>query len=311
MDVLNDDDCIVDQDADRKDQREQRDPVDGEAPGPRGEQRGGQGDDDRGADDDRLAPAHRQQDQNHDRCGREQQLLDELLGLVVRRDPVIARHRDLDSRRNRDALQLLDAADDGGGHVDGVGAGLLRDGERHGGRLTHRRDAPLRIRGAGAEPGVAGRRARRIGDRRDIIQIDRLAVAGGHDEAPHIVAVGEELPGLHRHHPTAVEYPVCLAHEVRRLQRGGKVGDGEAGGGEPPGVQFDADHGFAIADRVDVARAGNPFELAHRGACDLAELMGAERGSRLQRVRVTIGTSSMPFGLIRGCRMPTPAGRQS
>ena len=62
------------------------------------------------------------------------------------------------------------------------------------------------------------------------------------------------------------------------MQSGGKVGDGEAGGGEPLGVQFDADHGLAIPDRVDVARAGDAFELAQRGARDLAELMGAERG---------------------------------
>ena len=59
MDVLDDDDGVVDQDADREDQREQRHAVDGEAPGPGGEQRGGQRHHDRRADDDRLAPADR------------------------------------------------------------------------------------------------------------------------------------------------------------------------------------------------------------------------------------------------------------
>ena len=39
VDVLDDDDCVIDQDADRKDQREQRDPVDREAPRPGGKQR--------------------------------------------------------------------------------------------------------------------------------------------------------------------------------------------------------------------------------------------------------------------------------
>ena len=41
VDVLDDDDRVVDQDADREDQREQRDAVQREAPGPRGEQRRG------------------------------------------------------------------------------------------------------------------------------------------------------------------------------------------------------------------------------------------------------------------------------
>ena len=58
------------------------------------------------------------------------QLLDQLLRLVVRRDAVVARHRDLDAGGDRDALQLFDAADDGGGDVDGVAARLLRDRER-------------------------------------------------------------------------------------------------------------------------------------------------------------------------------------
>ena len=58
------------------------------------------------------------------------------VGLVVRGDAVVARDRDFDAGRNRDALELFDAADDGGCDIDRVAAGLLRDRERHRGRLS-------------------------------------------------------------------------------------------------------------------------------------------------------------------------------
>ena len=59
VNVLHDHDRVVDQDADRENQGEQRHPVDREAPGPGREQRGRQRDDDGGADDDGLAPPER------------------------------------------------------------------------------------------------------------------------------------------------------------------------------------------------------------------------------------------------------------
>ena len=61
VDVLDHDDGVVDQDADREDQREQRHAVQREAPGPRGEQRRGEGQRDGNADDQRFAPAERKE----------------------------------------------------------------------------------------------------------------------------------------------------------------------------------------------------------------------------------------------------------
>ncbi len=78
MNVLDDDDRVVDEDADREDQREQRHAVDRESPGPGREQRRGERDDDGGADDDRFAPAQCEPGQQDDRQCREREFLNEL-----------------------------------------------------------------------------------------------------------------------------------------------------------------------------------------------------------------------------------------
>ena len=74
--ILDDHDGIIDQDADREDQREQGDSIDRKSPSPGCEQRRCQGDDDCRADDDRFALAHREQHEQDDRGGGEQQLFD-------------------------------------------------------------------------------------------------------------------------------------------------------------------------------------------------------------------------------------------
>jgi hypothetical protein len=87
VDVLHHHDGVVDQDADREDQREQRHAVEREAPGPGREQRGRQRQDHRGADDHRLAPAQREATSSTTDAGGEGQLLDQLVGLVGRVAP--------------------------------------------------------------------------------------------------------------------------------------------------------------------------------------------------------------------------------
>ncbi len=119
---------------------------------------------------------------------------------------------------------------------------------------------------------------RRVGDRRDVVEIDRLAVACGDDQAAHVVAIGEEPAGLHRSRPVLAEDRTGLAHEVGGLQCSGKIAGGEAGGGQASGIEFDADHGLRVADRVDVAGVRHPLDLAFDGARDLSEFMAAERG---------------------------------
>ncbi len=131
MDVLDHDDGVVHQDADGEDQREQRHAIEREAVGPGCEQRERQRDHHRGADDDRLAPADGEPDQRHHRDGREGQLGDQLLGLVVGGLAVVARDADLDPLGDEGAVQLLNALHHALGDVYRVGAFLFGHGDGH------------------------------------------------------------------------------------------------------------------------------------------------------------------------------------
>ena len=112
VDVLDHHDCVIHQDADGEDQREQRHAVEREAPGPGCKQRDGEGDDDGGADHERLAPAQREQDQHDNRGRREDQFLDQRLRLVLRRHAVVARNGCLHAIGEVDTAHLLEALDD-------------------------------------------------------------------------------------------------------------------------------------------------------------------------------------------------------
>ena len=95
-DVLDHDDGVVDQDADREDQREQADAVERVAHDARGKER----EQDRGRDDDgdheRLAPADGDRDEDDDRDRREAEMEEELVGLLVGGLAVVAGDRHLD-----------------------------------------------------------------------------------------------------------------------------------------------------------------------------------------------------------------------
>ena len=106
MDVLYDHDGVIDQDADREDQREQGDSIDREPPGPGREQGCRQGDDHGRAHDHCFALAHREEYEEDDGGGREQELFDQLGGLVIGGYAVVAGHRHFDTRRDGDAFQL-------------------------------------------------------------------------------------------------------------------------------------------------------------------------------------------------------------
>ncbi len=109
-DVLDHDDRVVDQNADREDQREQADAVDRVAHQPRGEHRQQDG----GGDDDEhhhaFAPADRQRDQDDDRQRGEAEMEQQLVGLLGRGRAVVAGDRDFEAGRNDAALDDLEAA---------------------------------------------------------------------------------------------------------------------------------------------------------------------------------------------------------
>ena len=74
MDIFDHHDRIINEDSDREDQCEQRHPVQGKTVGPGGKQGDRQGDYDRHAHDQRLAPTHGQQHQQHHRNSGKNQL---------------------------------------------------------------------------------------------------------------------------------------------------------------------------------------------------------------------------------------------
>ena len=177
-DVLDHDDGVVDQDADREDQREQADAVERVAHEPRGEER----EQDRGRDDDRhherLAPADGEGDQGDDRDRGEAEMEEELVGLLVGGLAVVAgdRRRSMSagirlpcrlSSRCRIAsatttalvpARLAMASDTAGTRCAAPSAGL-------------RRSTTARLAGVGGEADVG-----------DVAHIDRPAVAGGEQQ---------------------------------------------------------------------------------------------------------------------------------
>ena len=310
MDVLDHHDRVVDQDTDRKDQREQRNPVQGEAPGPGGEQRDGEREHHRRADDRGFAPAQREEHQGHHRGGREQQLLDQLACLGIGCRAVVAGRTDLDLGRNDGVAQLFDASHDGVGDVDGVFAGLLGDGDRDRGKLAARPCPGAAVaggrggrrcrcrrgrRGSGTCRGCrrvvrpigqavpdqpAGRRGT-VAHRRHVLQENRLAGAHADDEFAHFARVGQEAAGLHGHRAVAAQQVADRRARVRRLQRAAQVGDGDAGAGHSHRVEFDHHHPARAADRGDIASAGHALDLGLDTVGDAFEVVGA--GLRIAR----------------------------
>ena len=100
-DVFDDDDGVVDENADREDQREQADAVDRVAHHPRGEHRQQDGRRDDDEDDDAFAPADHQHDESDDRESGEREMKQQLVRLLVRGLAVIARRPRLRDRRER------------------------------------------------------------------------------------------------------------------------------------------------------------------------------------------------------------------
>ena len=104
-DVLDHDDRIVDQDADREDQREERDAVERVAVEIEDEQRERERDGNRGQHDDRLAPAEHEPDQHRHRHDGEEHVPEQLVRLLRGRLAVVARDRDVQVARQQIAAR--------------------------------------------------------------------------------------------------------------------------------------------------------------------------------------------------------------
>jgi hypothetical protein len=134
-DVFDHDDRVVDQDADREDQREERDAVQRVSVKVEHQQREREGRGDGEQHDERFAPAEEEQDQQghaEDRDAHVQQQLVALLGGGV---AVVAGDGHADVGGQQRALEGVDLGEHVVDDVDGVGAGALGDADRDGGLL--------------------------------------------------------------------------------------------------------------------------------------------------------------------------------
>ena len=220
VDVLDHHDRIVHQDADRKYQRKQRHPVEGETPGPGRKQRDSEGQDHRTADDGRLALAERKKHQRHHRRGGKQQLGDQLLRLVVCRGAVVARFGHLHIARDHGIAQRLDPLHHRIGHVDGVFAGLLGDRNRHRRVFGH----VSALLAGHAVPDVAAGRQRTVAHRGHVAQENWLAGTHTHHQVGHLAGLAQERPGLDGHRAVAMNQLTDRQTKVGGQQRLAQVG---------------------------------------------------------------------------------------
>ena len=275
VDVLDDDDRVVDEDADREDEREQRHAVEREAPGPGGEQRDRQREDHGAADDRRLAPAERQEHERDHGGGGEQELFDQLGGLVVCGRAVVARFGDLDAVRDERVAQHRDARHHAVGDADRVLALLLRDGERDGRKFAA-------IAAGDAMPDIALGRQRTVGDGCHVLQEHRLAVAHGNDQLADVSRVAQVRTRLERQRTVARQQIADGRAEVGREQGLAQLGDGHARAGHAPRVDLDANGASRSADRGDLARAGHALEIGFEGVRHALQVERA--GRRVARI---------------------------
>ena len=264
VDVLHHHDGVIHQDADGEDQGEQGHPVQGEAPGPGGEQGGRQGEGHGQADDQGLAPPQGEQHQQHHGTGGEHQLADELLGLVGGGGAVVAGDGEFHALGNDAALEGLGAGDDRLGHVGGVDPRLLGDRQGDRGEFAF----------LGAVPDIVGGLIRPVLHPRHVGHEHGLAPVHPHHQALHVGRRLDVGAGLHQHFLVARDQAARGLYGVGHLQRGAQVLGGDAVGVHAVRVHDDPDHVAGTADGGDVAGAGNALELDLRGARHLLQLEG-------------------------------------
>ena len=278
-DVLDHDDRVVHENADREDEREQAHPVDGVAHHPGREE----GEQDRRRDDDQhdqaLAPADRERDQGDDRDGRQSEVKEKLVRLLGRGLAVVARDGDLEARRDHPAAQDVEPLQHVVGDGDRVRPLALGDSQRDRGAALQSAVRPARdgpcatLRLGGAHHDV-----------RHVLHIDGPSVARREQQEADVRDALQGLAGEHRQRLAAVA-------ERPDLERAVGVGDlvdelvqGDAEHRQFLRVGLDADLVRAPADdigRADVvdlgqlvlqflgdleeAVVGPPVRLARRG----------------------------------------------
>ena len=274
VDVLDDDDRVVHEDANREDEREERDPVQRVAEEIRREEREGKSRRDRDEDDDRLAAPEEERHEDHDGERREAHVEDELGRLLVRRLPVVARLRDGHVRGDDGALESREADVELLHELDGVRAGLFRDGERHGGSVVAGlREHPHVLRG------LLG--AVRHGC--DVAEPYGLAVHDADHGRTDVLGAPEEGADLDGDLRVAGDDAAGREAPVEAGERAVRLHERDAVRGEPVAVERDADDAALPAEDRHLRNAGMAREVGLDLVGDLPEL---HRGRVLRPERV-------------------------
>ena len=152
--------------------------------------------DDDGDDDqhhERGPQPEREQHQDRDRPGRDEQLEQQLVHLVVGGLAVVARHRDVHVVRDERALQGFHHRQHPVGHGDPIAPLLLGDGQSYRGlAVGHDRVVPGRPRVVGGE---AVRLLRSLVDGGHIAHVHRLILADTHHQARDLCGRVQERAG--------------------------------------------------------------------------------------------------------------------
>jgi len=194
VDVLDDDDRVVDEDADGEDEGKEGHAVERVAIEVIDEQGERERHRHRDTHDSGLAGTQGQRDQDDDGDRGDEHVIEQLVGLLFRRLPVVSGHGDVDVRGDEAASERVDLGQGLADDDAGIGALFLGDGNRHGLVLPGGapRDAPARARGAEAHEDVVARFLGAVPEGRDIPQVDGPAVVRGHDHAGRVVDASQQ-----------------------------------------------------------------------------------------------------------------------
>ncbi len=135
VDVFDDDDGVIDEDADGEDEGEEGDAVEGVAEEVAGEEGEGEGDGYCDEDDGGLFDAEEEPDEGDDREGREEHVEDELVGFFFCGFAVVAGEGGVDAGDDDAAFHRFDATAQKMGEVGGVGSATFGDGDGDGGLI--------------------------------------------------------------------------------------------------------------------------------------------------------------------------------
>ena len=191
-DVFHHDNRVVHEDADGKNQREERDAIQREAVEIKNEQRQCECCGNRQQHDDGFAPAQHEQDQKRHAYHREQHVPEQFVGFILSRQTIVPRDGDLDIGWNDVALQRIHFFQNLTGNGNCIRTRPLGNGERNGRLISGNF-----IRRTGTEEHILAWFFRAIRNVRHVAQINRLAGIRAHHHVAHVLCGLQKRAGFH------------------------------------------------------------------------------------------------------------------